>query len=111
MAQVQSTLRIEAILKGRRDVQNIEMVHFERKRTSLLVNPPDRIALGTEPRAEINGPRRKPRYLMFLRLRKDGRYEPITGHLAPNASVVRLLLWPDFDPALDDGDMQKGRSN
>jgi hypothetical protein len=105
LQQLESTLQVCAVFKGDPELKVARLVHFEYRHDvrTTLGNGPTFIVLGSEPYSSTGGPPQKPRYLVFLRLRKDGRFEPVTGNDDPNPSVIRLLLWPERDPALKTG--------
>jgi hypothetical protein len=77
------------VLKGKADGNSLRVVHFAFK--------------PGEPGPD-NGPglmsfetKQPPDHLLFLRARKDGRYEPVTGEYDPDLSVRELrFLTPDF---------------
>ena len=80
----------------------IKFVHFRYRSDvkSTLGNGPNFTIMGTA--KVVNGkPTTSPLYLIYLRKRKDGRYEPISGNYDPADSVIRLLIFPEPDPALN----------
>jgi hypothetical protein len=112
LQQLESTLQVSAVFKGDPNLKVAQLVHFEYRQDvrNTPGNGPTFIVLGTEARSSKGGPPQKPQYLVFVRLRKDGRFEPVTGNVDPNPSVIRLLLWPEADPALGEGTPERTSS-
>jgi hypothetical protein len=112
LQQFESELLVRSIFKGK-DVDPalkekggkkvIKFVHFryrEDLKTS-VDNGPGFAVLGT---AKVVGriPSALPFYLLYLRKRKDGRYEPVTGNNDPQNSISRILVF-ERDPASPEG--------
>jgi hypothetical protein len=104
LQQHESTLTVHAVLKGDRALKSVALVHFL-KRTSIkwgMENGPNYVWMATPTNDEqIKDQERKPNYLVYLRSRADSKFEPVTGQMDPADSVVRLILFPERDPAMD----------
>jgi hypothetical protein len=117
LQQYESKLEVTSVLKGKdtepafkKEVEKktIQFVHFRYRQDLKLAlgNGPSFAVMGTA--SLTNGkPARPPQYLLYLRRRKDGRYEPVSGNMDPVDSVIRLLVFPEHDPALDVGNDRK----
>jgi hypothetical protein len=117
LQQYESELEVKSVLKVKDeepafkkvlDKKTIKFVHFRYRQDSKLplANGPSFAVMGTTSLA--NGkPTRPPQYLLYLRRRKDGRYEPVSGNMDPADSIIRLLVFPEHDPALDVGNDRK----
>ena len=87
-----TTFKVGAVLKGKAAAEKIELVHYMVKPDKPVVNGPlpayfringQRLTItaidGVEKKQDrIEGP---PDYLLFLKARKDGRFEPVTGQV------------------------------
>ena len=88
--QHESTLNIVSVLKGKNRPNTIVLVH-------LLPRPGYEGMMGypstTRLRQKTVTPSAddKATYLIYLSLRDDGKYEPVTGHVNPAQSVRRLV--------------------
>ena len=89
VVQILTTLTVHVVLKGDTKKESLEFVHYR---------------YGKIDRAIINGAQfvhflaektgcSRPKYLVFLKRRKDGRYEAVSGQIDPVDSV-RLLEAP-----------------
>jgi hypothetical protein len=97
----ETTFRVAHVLKGEAPKEPITVLHFKfgapkkgARRNPVIRNGPQFVAFRTQDvlvdtvdqeRNRITMPR--PEYLLFLKLRKDGRYEPVSGQLDPDLSV------------------------
>jgi hypothetical protein len=89
----------KSILKGKLgDEKKFTVLHHRLPDRVKIVNGPSLVKFrdGTESlEGTINGNAFKaemgrPEYMLFLRLRKDGRYEPVSGEIDPALSVREL---------------------
>jgi hypothetical protein len=106
---VESTFRVLAVIKGKLERKQIVVFHFrypKAARHEKGANNVSRDADEVKARLvsfrqtpDIDGPcllrfepdpDDPPRYLMFLKKRKDGRYECVSGQVDPNVSVNKL---------------------
>jgi len=93
-AQV-TTFAVEHALKGKPAGAEIRVLHFRLNGKKEIDNGPMLVAFRTKP-AEValrDGPTvavGKGTYLLFLKVRKDGRYEPVSGQYDPVLSVREL---------------------
>jgi len=90
-----STLEIKGTLKGKASGEEIKVLHFRVKEGWDIVNGPHLVAFRTksvevrhEGRSEAVFARQQ--YLLFLKVRKDGRYEPVAGQYDVDLSVKEL---------------------
>jgi hypothetical protein len=92
---------VKGVLKGKTEGDSIKVLHYKLKEGVSIINGPLLVTFrsnsmlleGKSKRAEL-GP---PDYLLFLKLRKDGRYEPVTGQIDPQLSVRELYRFvPDL---------------
>jgi hypothetical protein len=109
LQQYESELDVESVLKGKeiasdtRKKKTVKVVHFRYRADAktTLGNGPLFAVMGTTTYSVEHGKPIKPKYLLYLRKRKDGRYEPVSGNHNPVNSIIRLLEFPEHDPALD----------
>ena len=87
-----TSFNVVHIIKGKAPGETIRMMHFRRKPNGMLPdNGPSLIKFD---------PKEHKQYLLFLKARKDGRYEPVSGQYDPDLSVRELSfprtdLWDD----------------
>jgi hypothetical protein len=88
---VNTTFKVEAILKGKATGETIKVLHFRVKEGVLINDGPCHvtfrqkgIAVRTEGATAKLG---APEYLLFLKAAKEGRYEPVSGRVDPALSV------------------------
>jgi hypothetical protein len=97
-----TTFKVETVLKGKAAGEKIELVHY-------LVNSDKPVLNGPLPAHFIDKDRRmtitsidgvavkqdrvelRPAYLLFLKARPDGRFEPVTGQVDSMFSVRKVL--------------------
>lgn len=105
LQQHETTLTVHAVLKGNRALKTVTLVHFL-KRSSVkwgMGNGPKYIWMATSSNDEQpNRLELKPKYLVYLRSRADSKFDPVTGQMDPADSVVRLIPFPERDPAMND---------
>jgi hypothetical protein len=81
-------------LKGKAVGGEIKVLHFRLKPGKLVQNGPMLVSFRTEPAEVVLNDRKiavgKGTYLLFLKARKDGRYEPVSGQYDPVTSVREL---------------------
>lgn len=105
LQQHESKLNILAVLKGDQKPQSVILVHFLKRRDIEVgvENGPSYVWMGTTKFSQSNGfiAERLPRYLVYLRRGREGKFEPTTGNMDPGDSIVRILPFPEWDPAMD----------
>ena len=111
LQQYESELEVRSVFKGREtepsfkknvEIKLIKFVQF-RYRPDLkatLGNGPSFAVLGTAKFVD-RVPTAPPHYLLYIRKRKDGRYEPVSGNRNPVDFINRILIFPERDPALN----------
>jgi hypothetical protein len=109
LLQMETTLNVHAVLKGKIDKGTLKFVHFryDPDWNSFIFNGPQLVGFQTEPvvdadTADEEGKKQHLRisrhhYLLFLKRRSDGRYEAVSGQMDPVYSV-KLLTRPDDNP-------------
>ena len=104
-----TTFKVRGALKGKADAgAAIKVLHFKFGDFKKGVDPgalelaplgtPRLVAFRTEPvtvRAGKETHVLPPEYLLFLKHREDGRYEPVTGQIDPDRSVRQVSAAPD----------------
>jgi len=96
-----TTFKVETVLKGKAAGEKIDLVHY-------LVNPKEPVINGPLPAHFVDKDRRmtitsidgvavkqdrvepRPAYLLFLKARSDGRYEPVTGQVDSMFSARKI---------------------
>ena len=117
---VQTTFKVSARLKGTCPA-TVKILHFRLEQDVLLNDGPSLVTFLTKPMmldvrdARKNGgglqqrqPVRQslvspPEYLLYLRLRKDGRYEALSGQVDPAFSVRALFQQSGLQSGLQSG--------
>jgi hypothetical protein len=101
-SQFRSTIEIVSMLKGPKgEITTTSLVHYGRKKLEQgkigflgVVNGPNFLKLTISPNpddvAEESESSKEQLYLMYLKRRKDGSYEPVSGHDDPYFSVWKL---------------------
>jgi len=92
--QVDTTFHVQVVLKGKLEGKQLRLVHFRYapktvdidSGPSLVAFSKDESVVSVENGVLIHGPV----YLLFLKARKDGRYDPISGQVDPDFSVREL---------------------
>jgi hypothetical protein len=106
----ESTLKVQSILKGSlkeekgKGEKTIKVLHYRLPENRKLENGPMLVTFrkeGLNLEGTINGVKfqsseGKPDYMIFLRSRPDGRYEPISGQIDPALSVRIMTSPSDF---------------
>lgn len=93
--------KVEAVLKGKLDGDKIELIHCRLKNGRQVSNGPLLAEFRTKGRKllieAVDGVKEKrieqeatPQYLLFLKARPDGRYEPVAGQVDSVLSVRRV---------------------
>jgi hypothetical protein len=99
----ETVFTVQTILKGKvKDERKLQVLHYRLPDDVLIANGPLLVSFRTEPlvlKGVVNGRAFKtalgrPEYLLFLRVRPDGRFEPVSGQVDPALSV-RELHEPD----------------
>ena len=97
-----TTFKVETVLKGNASDAKIELVHFQVQATKNVPNGPllatfvskeHRLTITSVDGVEVKQERleRKPEYLLFLKVRPDGRYEPVSGQVDSSFSARKVL--------------------
>jgi hypothetical protein len=104
---VETKVTVLAVLKGKAKEKAITLLHyaegpirkeFEDKGPTPVIDGPDFLSFRTKSLTrktkggDLTVP--APDYLMFLRCRKDGRYEPLSGPFDPRQSVREVYARP-----------------
>jgi hypothetical protein len=87
-----TTFKVGAVLKGKSPGEKIELVHYLVDFSKPLVNGPltayfrsngQRLTVSAVDGVEVKQERieQPPDYLLFLKVREDGRFEPVTGQV------------------------------
>jgi hypothetical protein len=89
-----ATLAVEHVLQGKAPGDGLRVLHFRAREGALIRNGPDLVEFRTTG-GQITAKAGKfawgrPNYLLFLKARKDGRYEPVAGHYDSAMSVKEL---------------------
>jgi hypothetical protein len=90
--QLETVFRIRAVVKGNRESSDLVLVHFrfDQRDPKGGVDPPLLIVFPVvrgDSTAKTEDTSHGPEYLLFLRTRKDGRYDPVSGQVDPVWSV------------------------
>jgi hypothetical protein len=90
-----TTFQVKAILKGTRTGKQIKVLHFKLKDGVQPINGPLLVSFRTKGFGlELkDGPKVQfgtPEYMLFLKARQDGRYEPLSGRVDPELSIREL---------------------
>jgi hypothetical protein len=104
-----TTFDVEAVLKAKDVGKQIQVVHYHVKQGILIANGPSLASFRKTGRdvqiksidgvkAEMKVAERTPCYLLFLKKRSDGKYEPISGQIDSAMSVRKLsdASWLDL---------------
>ena len=89
-----ATFEVEHVLQGKLPKDGLKVLHFKVKDGHQIANGPDLAEFRTKG-GEITAKAGKfawgrPNYLLFLKARKDGRYEPVSGQFDSAFSVKEL---------------------
>jgi len=98
MQQLESTVRVEAVLKKKTRIGGyLTLVHFQYREGAVIVNGPGTIFF---PEAELdsNGFKKTPRFLFFVRMRPDEKVGPVSGHNEPAYSIMQLEIYAALNP-------------
>jgi hypothetical protein len=99
----ETVFTVQTILKGKvKDGRKLPVLHYRLPDDVLIENGPLLVSFRAEPlvlKGVVNGKAFKttvgsPEYMLFLRVRPDGRFEPVSGQIDPALSV-RELNEPD----------------
>jgi hypothetical protein len=89
-----TSFKIQSTLKGKRVAgETITVLHYRPPEGTDFVNGPLLVTIRTEEPSAKDGEKRerlRPEYLLFLRARPDGRFEPVSGQIDPALSVREL---------------------
>lgn len=100
-----TTFKVKHALKGKVEGEQIKVLHFKfgelkkgldtnSLKDTMIINGPDLVTFRTEPVTVTVGKDQRvlpaPEYLLFLRRRMDGRYEPVSGRIDPVLSVKEI---------------------
>lgn len=98
-----TSLAVHSVLKGKLDTKTLKVLHYRLPTMDTEIeNGPMLVtfhSMGFSLSGTINGVSFKaglprPEYMVFLRTRSDGRFEPVSGQIDPALSV-RELQMPD----------------
>ncbi len=90
LVQQETVFEIQTVLKGGiSHKKGLRLVHFRFKGALIPPNGPSLVHFRTG--------KNRPSYLLFLKLRKDGKVEAVTGQMDPILSV-KVLAPPDQFP-------------
>jgi hypothetical protein len=89
-----TTFEVQATLKGTVENDKLQVLHYRLKPDVLINNGPTLVSFRLrgmtittkEAKVELG----KPSYLLFLKKRKDRRYEPVSGQVDPALSVREM---------------------
>lgn len=101
---VNTTFDVKGVLKGQVDGKQIKLLHYRIKGGNMqLPNGPLLVTFRTtgflvtsKKGGETN--LSPPEYLLFLKIRKDGRYEAVSGQYDPKLSVRQMFAAFSEDP-------------
>jgi hypothetical protein len=91
---VNTTFAVQTVLKGEAGGDKLQLLHYRLKPGVLIEDGPLLVSFRrhgmtiTTNKAQIGLAR--PEYLLFLKKRKDGRYEPLSGATDPALSVREM---------------------
>ncbi len=85
---MQASFEIELLLKGNWPMNRLEFYYLREAR------PPAQPVPGG-PQLVSFDPKKKLRYLMFLKLAKDGRFESVTGQTDPGLAIKEVAPIPE----------------
>jgi len=102
-----TTFRLKAVLKGKLRGGELKLVHYRvSEKETVIINGPMlpkfregkiRIEIGSEDGADKESESQNtPHYLLFLKSRADGKFEPVSGQVDSAFSV--MLLKPEETP-------------
>ena len=83
-----TTFKIESVLKGTTKKDKIELLHCRLKEGRFPPNGPLLAEFRVKGRNEFGA--ESPQYLLFLKARPDGRFEPVAGQIDSTVSVRKL---------------------
>ena len=91
-----TTFMVRSTLKGKAQADTITLLHYRSPEGPRIENGPLLVSIRTEPSFAKGEGKKEMRteYLLFLRVRPDGRFEPVSGQIDPALSV-RELQTPD----------------
>lgn len=97
---VETTFKVDALLKGKVEGDKLTMLHFRLERGVRVDSGPILVTFQTKGR-EVPLKRGhlslgRPSYLLFLKKRSDGRFEAVSGQIDP-ALAVREMHRPFLD--------------
>src|SRR6516225_3088255 len=99
MKGIGTLFKVKLVLKGSESDKDVRLLHFQfappdENSPRHITNPPSLVKFETssvhlksESGKELE---RKPDYLLFLKKRADGRYEPISGQTDPSFSADEM---------------------
>lgn len=98
MLGLDTTLHVRVVVKGAMKGNSVTVLHFRLKDDKPIPDGPLLVSFKRGPikvqLSDLEGDMSEstvvPEYLLFLRSRKDGRYEPVAGRVDPELSVREL---------------------
>ena len=93
-----TTFTIQSTLKGKARNARITVLHYRTPEGRLLEDGPTLVTIRTKrpPTKGVQKARFRAEYLLFLKARADGRFEPVSGQIDPALSVRELSLPDSF---------------
>lgn len=99
---VSTKFAVKTVLKGKVDGDTLKVLHYRLKPDVLVENGPLLVAFrlkGVDVQTKTSKVNLgKPHYLLFLKKRKDGRFEPLSGPVDPALSVREMYEPLPFRP-------------
>lgn len=99
---VSTKFAVKTVLKGKVEGDTLTVLHYRIKPDVLVRNGPLLVSFrlkGIEVRTKTSKMNLgKPHYLLFLKKRKDGRFEPLSGQIDPVLSVREMYEPLRFRP-------------
>jgi hypothetical protein len=91
---INTTFAVQTVLKGEAGSDKLQVLHYRLKPGVLIEDGPLLVSFRLHGTAiTTNGAKiglARPEYLLFLKKRKDGRYEPLSGRTDPALSVREM---------------------
>ena len=91
-----TTFTVKSILKGKPDGDAIKVLHYKLQEGRRIESGPLLVSFRTKglhiKTKEVDAHLGIPDYLLFLKVRKDRRYEPVSGPIDPKLSVREVYL-------------------
>jgi hypothetical protein len=103
---VTTSFEVRHVMKGKLERKKLQVLHFRLADPNALIFDGPLLVrfrlkpftLDTKTRKAVVGP---PEYLLFLRRKGDGRYEPVSGRIDPQLAVREVYSHPPIFPEED----------